>query len=109
MRNKSIECQVAELCRDAQTQLFAARDDQSLKVVCYALIADLKAIAGASCHPAIDRGVEALQRAALWDNPYSANDAVRSIVVCVVNDEMERASIKFSRAIALELLEVQNG
>ena len=109
MANPSIESQVAELCGVAQTQLFADRDAQSLKGVCHALSADLKAIAGGSCHTAIDRGVDALQRAALWDNPYSANDAVRSIIRCVTNDEIERASIKFSMAIALEFLEVRNG
>ena len=110
MANLSIESQVAELSRDALAAMFENINDK-IKITSLAerLRTDLKAIAGASCHPGIDRGVDALQRAALWDNPYSANDAVRSIIRCVTNDEIERASIKFSRAIVLEFLEVQNG
>ena len=109
MENLSIECQVTKLCGAAQEKFSKASNPQSIRCLWTALSTDLKAIAGASCYPVIDRGVEALQRAALWDNPYSANDAVRSIVACVANDEIERASIKFNRAIVLELLEVQNG
>ena len=110
MANLSIESQVTELSRDALAAMFANINDKiEITSLAERLSADLKAIAGVSCHTAIDRGVDALQRAALWDNPYSANDAVRSITRCVTNDEIERASIKFSRAIALELLEVRNG
>ena len=110
MENLSIEVQVAKLCRDAMAAMFANINDEiETTILAERLRTDLKAIAGISCHDVIDRGVEALQRASLWGNPYSANDAVRSIVACVANDEIERASIKFSRAIAIEFLEVQNG
>ena len=110
MANLSIESQVTELSRDALAAMFANINDKiEITILAERLRTELKAIAGVSCLTAIDRGVDALQRAALWDNPYSANDAVRSIIRCVTNDEIERASIKFSMAIALEFLEVRNG
>ena len=110
MSNCSIESQITELSRDALAAMFANINDKiEITSLAERLRTDLKAIARASCCDVIDRGVDALQRAALWDNPYSANDAVRSITRCVTNDEIERASIKFSRSIALEFLEVRNG
>ena len=122
MSNLSIESQVAELCRDALAAVFAESGGENgtaiaslfvenihVSTLAKRLRTELKAIAGASCHDAIDRGVEALQHAAVWDDYDSGRDAVLSIIRCVTNDEIERASIKFNRAIALELLEVQNG
>ena len=91
MSNPSIESQVKELCVAAQEKFSKASNPQSIRCLWTALSTDIKTIAGASCYPVIDRGIEALQRAALWDNPYSANDAVRSIAACVANDEMDKA------------------
>jgi len=83
--NKSIDVQIKELCRDARA---AMADDCNHNVwaACELLRTDLKAIAGASCHDVIDRGVEALQYAAVWDDVDSALDAVLSIVRCIAND-----------------------
>lgn len=110
MENLSIESQVAELCRDALAAMFTNINDEiEAAILAKRLRTDLNAIAGASCHDVIDREVEALQSAAVWDDYDSGRDAVLSIIRCVTNDEIERASIKFNRAIALELLEIQNG
>ena len=110
MSNCSIESQVAKLSRDALAAMFANINDEiEITSLAERLRTDLKAIAGASCHPVIDREVKALQSAAVWDDYDSGREAVLSIMRCVTNDEIERASIKFSRDIVLEFLEVQNG
>ena len=105
MSNKSIESQVAKLCRDAQSEMFAEIGDENgntiaslfvenvqVSILAERLRTELKAIAGASCHDVIDSGVEAMQSAAVWGDIDSALDSVRSIVQCVTNDEIERAS-----------------
>ena len=110
MGNLSIESQAAELLRGAKAAMFANINDEiEIAILAERLNTDLKAIAGASCYPVIDRGAEALQSAAVWDDTDSGYDAVLPITRCVTSDEIERASIKFNRAMALEPLEIQNG
>ena len=110
MANLSIESQVTELSRDALAAMFANINDKiEITSLAERLRTDLKAIARASCCDVIDREVKALQSSAVWDDYDSGREAVLSIMRCVTNDEIERASIKFSRAMALEFSEVQNG
>jgi len=94
--NLSIESQAAELLRGAKAAMFANINDKiEITILAERLSTDLKAIAGASCHFVIDRGVEALQYAAMWDDVDSALDAVLSIVRCIANDAQGKSISKF--------------
>ena len=61
MSNPSIESQVTELLRGAKAAMFANINNKiEIAILAERLRTELKAIAGASCHPGIDREVEAL-------------------------------------------------
>ena len=106
MSNLSIESQVAELCLGALNKLeFAVNNPVAIGPICKALGADLKAIAGADCHLAIDRGIHDLWSAALHDGrmfQFTGNDAVRSIVDCVANDALNKSISNFMPGVLSE-------